>query len=211
MGPGVPPDDGVDSGNSGSSGNWPGRELLSGASPRQVLAKLCAGDPLEIGPRVREYLSDSSLLVDPQRAVAASAARIAHSAMRYRGSPELDSFLGRNITLAVESLVEEEREQELERVPLDGAPSAHLLFLWKLLGIEPELARRASIAFNRQPAEVRRAFLAVAGSRVSIRDYAGETGEAEAQVRERITRALRSMGEAVGRSELTVEGWEGDG
>ena len=65
MGPEVPPDDGDDAGPSGSARDWPGRELLQGRSPREVLAKLCDGDPLELGARVDEWLRNEAVLVDP--------------------------------------------------------------------------------------------------------------------------------------------------
>lgn len=211
MGRAVPPEDVNGAGRAGPEGDWPGRELLSGSSPREVLMRLCDGDPLEIGARVEEHLRESAVLVDGRRAVSRAAARIAHAAMRYRGSPELGAFLQRSIAQGVEELVEEEGEDELALIPVDDDPGAHHLFLWKLLGIEPQLARRACIAFNRQPLEVRRAFLSVAGDGVSIHDHAARSGSTEGRVRELLSTALRSMGAAVGRKDLSVEGWNDHG
>jgi DNA-directed RNA polymerase specialized sigma24 family protein len=207
MGRRVPPEDGADAGRTGPVGDWPGRELFSGASPREILAKLCDGDPLEIGSRVSEHLRESAVLVDVRRAVSRAAARIAHAGMRYRGRPELGVFLKQTIEQGVEELIEDEGEEERARLPIDDAPGAHHLFLWKLLGIEPALARRASIAFNRQPVEVRRAFLDVAGWGTSIREHASRTGATDERVRELLSAALRAMGAAIGRNDLSVEGW----
>ncbi|MBI5364713.1 MAG: hypothetical protein HZA53_16175 [Planctomycetes bacterium] len=131
--------------------------------------------------------------------------------MRYRGRPELSAFLQRNIADAIDGLIEEERENELARTLIDDAPGAHLLFLWKLLGIEPALARRASMAFNRQPIDARRAFLAVAGYRTPLREYALRNEMTEERVRELLSLGLRAMGAAVGKQGLSVEGWEDHG
>lgn len=207
MGTRVPPNDGADSGTPVSSGDWPGRELLTGTSPREVLAKLCDGDPLELGPRVVAYVDEMAFLVDPNRAWARSAARVAHAAMRYRGKPELEAFVRRNIVRAIEELIEEETEDELARVPLGDTPEAHLLFLWKLLGVELPLARRASIALNRQPSNVRTAFLALAARGTSIQEHATKTGATAEQVRELVERGLHAIRVAVGGRALNVEGW----
>lgn len=211
MGRGVPPDDGASVGRAGAPDDWPGRALLQGASPRAILAKLCDGDPLELGPRVFEHLQASAVLVDPNRACSRAAARVAYAAMRYRGAPELGVFLRRCIEQSVAELVEEEAEDEVASLLNDDAPGAHLLFLWKLLGIEPGLARRASIVFNQQPIEVRRAFLAVAGGRMAIREYSRQDGRPEEGVRELLSQALRAMEAAIGKRGLSVEGWDDHG
>lgn len=211
MGPAVPPDDGNDAGPSGFARDWPGRELLQGRSPREVLAKLCDGDPLELGPRVDEWLRNEAVLVDPNRAAARTAARVAHAAMRYRGSPELGVFLTQVIERSVEELLEEEGEDELARVPVGDVPGAHLLLLWNVLGIELPLARRASIVCNREPREVRRAFVTIAGGEATVREYAARNGTTEEHVRGLLSRALRAMAAAVGRPSLCVEGWDDHG
>jgi hypothetical protein len=166
---------------------------------------------LEIGARLGEHVRETAVLVDPARAGARAAARIAHAAMRYRGQPPLDEFLRSNIALAVEQLIEEESEDELARVPLDDSPGAHLLFLWKLLGIEPALVRKASVVFNRQPIDVRQAFAAVVGARMSIHDHAARLGASCEHVRSLLERAIRVMSDAVGAKHLNVRGWDDHG
>ncbi|MBK7876295.1 MAG: hypothetical protein IPJ77_11145 [Planctomycetes bacterium] len=156
-------------------------------------------------------MRNEAVLVDPSRAASRAAARVAYAAMKYRGQPELGVFLSRTIERSVEELLEEEGEDELAGVPIGDVPDGHLLFLWKVLGIELPLARRASIVCNRQPREVRRAFLAVAGGGATVRGYAAQSETTEEHVRELLTRALRAMAAAVGRPGLRVEGWDDHG
>lgn len=70
----------------------PGGEILRGGSPREILARLIDGDPLEIEARARDRIQALAFLVDPARTHMRAVARIAHAAPRWRGEPPLTEW-----------------------------------------------------------------------------------------------------------------------
>ena len=94
------PGEGTDSPDDPSEGDAPAwRAMFRGASPREILARLCEGDPLELVPRANERLRELDFLLPGQRVWARAAARVAYAGMRYRGHPPLTNFLTRSIDL----------------------------------------------------------------------------------------------------------------
>lgn len=135
--------------------NW--RALLAAATPREVLARLVSGDPLELRTLVASGLSEQGLFLDPDRAFLRAAAHVARFAQRYRGQPDLDAWLRSRVLDALFELVEEEREC----APTDGAGSPALTEFAQKLGLRPAALARACVALNACELAERRAFRAL--------------------------------------------------
>jgi hypothetical protein len=123
--------------------NW--RTLLSGASPREVLARLMSNDPLGLRSCIAAVLAERVYLLEHDRVFVRAVARIARFALRYRGQPELELWLRQQVDEAVLELLDEDSEGP--RAPSD-APDG-LSELARPLSVEPESARAACEAFNR--------------------------------------------------------------
>jgi len=86
------------------------RAWLAGASPREILARIVQGDPLRLRARVARKLRDGAYLLDADRVHLRSLARCARAATRYRGRPELGSWLDGLVDAAVADLLREDDE-----------------------------------------------------------------------------------------------------
>jgi hypothetical protein len=177
-----------------SAADFPARDLLRGASPNEVLAKLHRGDPLELMARCGERLRNQALLLQVDRLYLRTIARMAFAAHDYRGVPPLDAWIADLMRLAQKELLSEDREAERTELTPDADRDPRLAFVSKSLGVEPGLARRAVNAFNRLPLEVRTTFFGVVIASRSPLIYASETGMAMERVRNHVRQALWTLG-----------------
>ena len=143
------------------------RAWLAGASPREVLARLMCGDPLDLRSRIASVLDERAYLIEHDRLHLRAVARVARAAPRYRGQPDLDPWLRRHVEEALDELLEESEPDE----PSPTTPWG-LEGLARPLGIEPASARAACLAFNRLPLEERKAFRALVLEGRSLDDLA---------------------------------------
>ncbi len=190
---------------------FPGAELLGAGAPRDVLARLAAGDPLGLRERCLGRVKQRALLVAQDRLVQRSLARVAHAAPAYAGAPPLGAWLAARIDDAIADLVNEDREEERFGIPPTEPWDPRYAFLGEALGIEPGLARRACIAFNDRPDDVRRAFFAIVVEGVSLRRFVVAGHGAPDAVLERLRAAFLAL--ALRGGDLGDEGGEaaGDG
>jgi hypothetical protein len=116
------------------------RRVLAAGSSARVLAALDAGDPLEIGQRVRLCLRRGAWLVDPEALRRSALARIALEAGGWSGRPPLEVWLDDHIEAALAEHLEREPYARFHRLPHDVRD----VFCRALLdGEDPEdLARR---------------------------------------------------------------------
>lgn len=158
------------------------RAWLAGGTPREVLARIVQGDPLELRKRVARKLRSEALLYDADRVQLRVLARCARGAPAYRGRPDLETWLERQVDDALRDLLREDDErsaaassairkaarrtnggsstEEATRVRRDAAPgtSGALVELARPLGLDPASLEQACQAFNRLPVADRRAF-----------------------------------------------------
>lgn len=178
---------------------FPGKDLFPGRTPREILEHLIDGDPLELGARCQERIETMAYLLDPARLHLRVVARVAHAAARWRGKPALEPWLAERIDFSIRELIDEDREAQRSGIPPEEQWAAGDAFLSEVLGLEPTLARRACVAFNRQPFEVRSAYFAVAVQGKTVRQQAAEGNGEPAAVRANIMKAVRAISEAIGR------------
>lgn len=190
------PEDSASGATPADSGDIPA--VLRGSSPKQILERLMEGDPLELWPRCRERMETLAFLVDPARVELRSIAWIAHAAPRYRGAPPLAVWLAEIIDRAIGEIAAEDREAEREGLPLPDGSEPAFRFVSELLGIEPQLARRAAVAFNSLTSEVRSAWFAVAVMGKTVHRYVAEGHGPPEAVRARMKLALETIARATG-------------
>ena len=161
------------------------RALLFG-SPREVLARISAGDPLGIRERVAACLGRERLLLDANRLHLRSLAHCAHRALRLRASEGLPGFLDGCVADAARELVREDRESARGTGGDGGAFAA----LGGPLGLDVALVRRACTSFNDCAYDDRRACLELLVEGRSIDELAKRDGVSVSEVARRARRAL---------------------
>jgi len=144
--------------------------LLSSGSSQEVLARLCAGDPLELRPRVAVRCRARCLLLDPDAATTRAQAIAANRALSYRGKPALETWLDECVEVALDQL----------SVEPDAHPPA---------GIE----RTALVRFHRLPFEAREVFCAVVLDGQCLERLAAERGASVSELGRLARRALDAL------------------
>src|SRR5690606_383102 len=111
----------------------PWRGVLDVGSPREVLARLIAGDPLELGRRCQERTHSQALLLDSRRLYLRASAHVARHAPKYAGTPEIDIWLAEHIRKALKEIVAEDAERARARDLLDVPEDPWILGIAGLL------------------------------------------------------------------------------
>ena len=173
--------------------DYPGKDILGGRSPREILRKIGDGDPLEIGARCLEHVPKLAVLVDFRRVMIRTMARAAHAAPRYRGEPPLDEWLRKMIEISVKDLIQEDVNEENAGIPPSQPWDPRFAFISETFGVEPAAARRAAIAFNVLPAEVRKTFFAIAVDKKTVNRYVAEGNGPPDKVRAYIRQAIDAI------------------
>jgi hypothetical protein len=171
-----------------------GGDLLKGGSPKEILARLLSGDPLELRARCRERLHAKALLVSLDRLQLRAVARIAHAAPRWRGEPPLQAWVEETIDHSTRELMEEDVETVRSGIPQPGPGEGHYAFLSSLLGIEPHLCPRACVAFNALHDSVRRTFFALVVEGTRLNRYVAEGNGTPQEVKASLERAFQALG-----------------
>jgi hypothetical protein len=173
--------------------SFAGSELLSGADAAQILHKIAPADPLGIAARCGARLHARAQLIAHERAVARSLAQTAYAAVRYRGQPELGAWLDAQIDRALDTLLNDDREDEAAGRPTDEPWDPRFAFVSEVWGVSPALARRACVVFNALPIVVRQAWWALTVQGKSINRYVAEGSGPPPLVEARVKRAILAM------------------
>jgi DNA-directed RNA polymerase specialized sigma24 family protein len=169
-----------------------GADVLSGASPSEVLARLVRGDPLGVGLRCHRRRRERATLIDPARLTSIAMARVARSAMQYRGEPELDAWLVSCVDLAIDDARTQDREAAADAV-LPADPQ-HFDFAAKAWNVEARVARDACSTFNDLPDVVRVAYWRAILEGKGLARGAEELGVRRKIVEARVKRAIVALG-----------------
>jgi hypothetical protein len=178
-----------------SGGNdFPGSEHLRGKSPREILSKLCNGDPLALGMRSMKRLKDRALLIHPERVYVRALARTAYAAAwGYEGDPPLDQWLGERIDQTIESLIEDDLTDELSGTPPEEEDEEYFAWVARAADADLWLARRLCLVFNGMPLRSRRPFYDVVVEGKSVEQFAMETDTPPHRVQTGIEETIRTM------------------
>lgn len=182
------------------AGDPPWKALFTGSSPRELLARLWDGDPLELGARCDERLEDLALLLPRSRVQLRALARVAYAGVAYRGRPPLDAFLRRRIEVSIHELLDEDREHVRAGVPDVDLREPPYPRVAAVLGIESPLAFRACVTLNGLPIEVRRACRATVVRGRALSACARELDLDPDTVLGQVQTGLRAVAKALGRT-----------
>jgi len=132
--------------------------VLAGRSPREVLARLVDGDPLDLRPRCELRVRSQAVLLDIHRLHLRTAAHVARHGPNYNGTPPIDVWIAERIRKAAQELLQEDAELAASGAIPEPPEDERLLLVANTLGMDPALMGRACAAFNRAPYDARAAF-----------------------------------------------------
>ncbi len=169
------------------------RGVVPGRSPREILSRIVPGDPLRMRARVGRRLESEALLIDADRVHLRALALCARAAVRYRGQPEIESWLEARAEEALREVLEE--GEEAPRPDDSAQPRAPGAFetLAAPLGLDPPEMKRVCARFNRLPFPERRAFFELVLHARSLDDLARTNAESATAIARRARRALETL------------------
>lgn len=173
------------------SAEW--RALFAG-SPREVLARLTAEDPLELGARCAATVKRQAILVDGMRLHYRALAHVAREGSAYRGTPALDIWIADRVRRSLKECLEEDRIAHRSGSPAEVEGDPLLEFLAGTLGVPREHLRRGILQFNAAPYEARSAFFAVVVEQQDIVQFAADNHISVPRSKAAFLRALRALG-----------------
>jgi hypothetical protein len=162
-----------------------GRALLQGRSPKEILSRIVCGDPLRLRARAGRALEEQALFLDADRVCLRALALTSRPAVRYRGQPELEEWLGARVDEALAELLEEGPE-------CAAAPGA-FESLATPLGLDPLALGRACARFHRLPLADRRAFFDLVLHARSLDELARANTESATEIARRARRGLDAL------------------
>ena len=170
-----------------NSANSRDRTLLFG-TPREVLARISAGDPLNLRARVAAHLSEACLLIDADRLQVRALAHCARRALQLRASDSLEAFLRERVADAAEELMREDREA----LQSGRSSTGNLEELARPLGLDPARARVACARFNQADALDREACFQLLVVGADIDELARANQQSVTEIARRARRALET-------------------
>lgn len=168
------------------------RALLQGRSPKEILSRIVAGDPLRMRARAGRRMEAQALLLDTDRVFLRALALAARAAPRYHGQPELEEWLNARVDEALHEILEEADELTRAAAASVRRPGA-FESLAPPLGLDPCAMARACARFHRLPFPDRRAFFDLVLHARPLDPLALECGESASEVARRARRGLEAL------------------
>ena len=161
------------------------RALLQGRSPKEILSRIVSGDPLRLRARAGRALEEQALFLDADRVCLRALALTSRAAVRYRGQPELEDWLGARVDEALSELLEESDDV--------AGPAGAFETLATPLGLDPRSLGRACARFHRLPLADRRAFFDLVLHARSLDELARASAESATEIARRARRGLDAL------------------
>jgi DNA-directed RNA polymerase specialized sigma24 family protein len=169
------------------------RSLLQGRSPKEILSRIVSGDPLRLRARAGRGLEAQALLLDADRVFLRALALTSRAAVRYRGQPEIEEWLGARVDDALREILEEgEEAPRPEGTGISRGPDAFETMAAPL-GLDPRTLARACARFHRLPFPDRRAFFDLVLHARSLDELARASGESATEIARRARRGLEAL------------------
>ncbi len=168
--------------------------MFSGRSALEILRTIMKDDRLELWSRCADRLLERCYLVDMERLVARSAARIAYAGQTYEGVPEFTDFVRERIDYAMDELMREDREEERAGKPVVPGEDSRYRFVSEVLGMELGVTRRGVCQFNVLDERIRHSFFALVVQSKRLRRYVAEGFGPPERVREQLRIAFEQLG-----------------
>lgn len=180
------------------------RGVLAGRSPREILARLVDGDPLDLRARCALRVRSQAVLLDVDRLHLRTMAHVARHAPAYTGSPPIDAWLGEQIRKATQELLQEDAELVASGAIPEAPADERLLLIANTFGIDSALMGRCCVAFNRTAYEARTAFYGLVLDGKDLEAWCKENSTTASRARASLRSALWALGV---REELDFDGW----
>ena len=142
--------------------------------PRQLLARILDGDPLDLELRSEQRRDETCFLISPKRLYRKSAARVAHGGFRYEGTPPIEEWLGKCIDQSIRDILDEDESGDRKKLPIKV--KEHYGALSEAIGFTPEISRAAHVSFNLLEQEQRAAYFALCVRGLTIEQYSERGG-----------------------------------
>lgn len=168
-------------------------ELDQRPTALELLRQLGPGDPLRLGAAVRGRLGLRAFLLDPERVTAKALAHAAFELARDRVRAASPARIADWVDQAIADELEEDLEEERQKLPWTRKAGELQRVLTERLGIEPGLTRSVCVVFNGLPTRVRRVFFGAVVQRLSLEELAAAGHGDPATVRRRLKTALMSI------------------
>lgn len=170
------------------------RRIENDPSPGSRVTRLLAGlmeeDPLGTWDRCCSWVTREGYLLEPGRLTMRALAWIVYRCSDFDETESAEEWFEDRITEGAKSLIEEEI-QDSEAYAAAGpdgfSGEARFWFLTRTLGVAPESAWNTCLRLNIQPAQARRAFMAVARDRLTFDQASKELGTSRDAVRSAFT------------------------
>lgn len=173
--------------------------LLRG-TPRQVLARLVPGDPLDLRALAAAGLRRRALLLDTDALLARLQARVARAARQWEGRPGLSAWLLERVDESLDDLLDESLGS---RIPQTPAPGSALALLAAPLGLSARGMAAGCSRFNALDDATRQAFFTLVLEREGLESGSARLGVAPVELARRARRGLEAFrpqsGDAGGR------------
>jgi hypothetical protein len=170
------------------------KSVLQGRSPREILARLVEGDPLDLRGRCEARVRSQALLIDVHRLHLRCSAHVARHAVGYSGQPHIDIWLGERLRTAVQELLRESAELVTGGGVPEPPDDERLLLIASTFGMDPSSIGRACVSFNRQPYPARAAFHGLILEGCDPAAWCAEQGVTLARATESLRSALWALG-----------------
>ncbi|MBK7643185.1 MAG: hypothetical protein IPJ19_09060 [Planctomycetes bacterium] len=177
------------------------RSLLQGRSPKEILSRIVAGDPLRLRSRIGRRLEAQALFFDADRVLLRALAQTARAAPRYHGLPPIDDWLDARVDEALRAIEEEGDQPPGNTASTSARGPGAFESLAVPLGLEPAAMVRACARFHRLPFADRRAFFDLVLHAGSLDELARASGESATEIARRARRGLDAL--------LAIESGEG--
>ncbi len=180
------------------------KHVLAGKSPREILARLVDGDPLELRSRCESRLRSQAILLDRHRLQLRAAAHVARHAPGYAGLPPIDVWLAEKTRKAVQELIAEAVESAAAGEIAQPPDDERLLAIAESMGMDPSVIARGCVAFNRAAYEARATFFGLVLDGRDPVEWCRENSSTPERVRASLKSALWALGV---RGELDLDDW----
>jgi hypothetical protein len=170
--------------------------LLDGSNARAILHRIFSGDPLGVEQRCVERLEARAVLMDLERLLLRTMARIARNAALGRREGPLSSWLQLQVDASIEDLMSEDLDADRLNKPVEKPLDSRYAFVCEAYGLRPAKARRFCVVFNTLPDEERHAFYAIGVMGKSFNRFLAEGNGPPAHVMkllENVTKALSGL------------------
>ena len=137
-------------------------EILRDSDPRVILNRLIDEDPFELSSRCARRVREEAVLLNTERLILNTMARIAIGAGSYSGAEPIGEWVEIAIEISIDDMLDEQRDEERRGLPVIDSPDASFYAQFgAIVGVDTPDSRLACAILNGMSDDHREAFHAV--------------------------------------------------